>query len=128
MSHIFKSRSRLEAEVSESHATRNRVGASTLTDLLEQRKSLASRDELGRVAGLCGMDLAKLESVARYANSPSIGEGTTVKRIGEDGEELITMSVCGHFEESMAWLMIIVLQAVWVEPSRNVPNPRLLER
>jgi len=95
MSDVLKSRLRSETETSSRshHTTRNHLQASALVELLEERKSSNNRQELVRLAEMYGVDLAKLESVARHVNTPSIDEDSIIKRIGENGEETVTMRV-----------------------------------
>ena len=95
MSDVLKSRLRSETETSSRshHTARNHLQASVLVELLEERKSSKNRQELVRLAEMYGVDLAKLESVARHVNTPSIDEDSITKRIGENGEETVTMRV-----------------------------------
>jgi crotonobetainyl-CoA:carnitine CoA-transferase CaiB-like acyl-CoA transferase len=91
---VLKSRPRSESEKSVSHdTTHNHLEVSALFDLLEERKLVRNHQGLVQLAERYGVDLEKLENVARYVNTPSIDEGTRVKRIGENGEETVTMSV-----------------------------------
>jgi len=95
---MYQTRAQSEAEATTSNATRNRILSSTLSDLLERRKNATSNKELEILANKNGMDLAKLESLSRFVNSPTIGEGTTVRVKDENEDELITST------------------AVWMEP------------
>jgi hypothetical protein len=91
---LLKSRLRSESEKSVLHdATHNHLEVSALFDFLEERKLVRDRQGLVQLAERYGVDLEKLENVARYVNTPSIDEGTRVKRIGENGEETVSMSV-----------------------------------
>ncbi|KZP20851.1 hypothetical protein FIBSPDRAFT_861298 [Athelia psychrophila] len=81
-----------EAEADPSNSTRNRILSATLADLLNERK-MATRKEVERLANDSGIDVAKLESLARYLNTPGVGDGTrTVLKHG-NGEETVTSTV-----------------------------------
>ena len=90
---MFRKRAQSEAEANTSNATRNRVLSSTLSDLLDERKKRTSIKDLESLANTHGMDLSKLEGLARFVNSPTIGEGTTVRTKDENGDEMITSTV-----------------------------------
>src|SRR5207244_3396830 len=63
----------------EDQRTRNRVPAEILSDLLDARKQVATRDELDALARQYDVDVDKLESLARTVSSlsvaPSVGDG-----------------------------------------------------
>jgi len=40
-----------------------------------------------------GIEVEKLESVARHVSSPSIQSGSIVKTVGQDGEEKVSVMV-----------------------------------
>lgn len=93
---MYRTRAQSEAEANTSNATRNRVLSSTLSDLLDERKKSTSTKELESFANKYGMDLSKLESLSRFVNSPTIGEGTTVRTKDENGDEMITSTVSSY--------------------------------
>jgi len=97
----FRSRQQSEAEAA-SHPVRNHLLAPALSDLLDDRKRVTSIQELQSLATRYGVDVDKLERLARYVNSPSADEGTR-RKVVEQEEELTTV------------------KAIWVEPttSRN---------
>jgi hypothetical protein len=64
-----------------------------LSDLLDERKKTNSLKELESIAKKYHIDIAKLESLARFVNSPTIGEGTTVMTKDANGERTITSTV-----------------------------------
>ncbi|KAF5391396.1 hypothetical protein D9757_002045 [Collybiopsis confluens] len=77
-----------EEQAASMHATRNHVQASTLTYLLDQRKSNISEQELASLTDKYGMDIEKLEGVSAHIASPSISGESVVRRVrNEDGEE-----------------------------------------
>jgi hypothetical protein len=47
------------------------MSSSALSELLEARKSVNSREDIARLAGEYGIDVERLESVARFVSSPS---------------------------------------------------------
>jgi len=67
--------------------------AGSLADLLEARKHAMSAEEVTRIAALYGIDVGKLESVARYVNVPSVKDGSTTRTVSDNGDENISMLV-----------------------------------
>jgi crotonobetainyl-CoA:carnitine CoA-transferase CaiB-like acyl-CoA transferase len=58
------------------------VLSTTLSELLEERKKAKTRVEVVRMAEKYGVEVEKLESVARFVSSPSVegaAEGEVVK-------------------------------------------------
>lgn len=90
---MHQTRIQSEVEASPSHPTRNRILSSTLSSLLDARKNTSSRTEVERIANQYGVDVAKLESLARFVNTPSIDEGSRQKTVDENGAEVITSKV-----------------------------------
>lgn len=90
---MHQSRIQSEVEANPSHPTRNRILSSTLSSLLDARKTASSRAELERIANEYGVDIAKLESLARFVNTPSIDEGSRKKTVDDEGAELVTSEV-----------------------------------
>ncbi|KAI0943838.1 hypothetical protein AcV7_001819 [Taiwanofungus camphoratus] len=87
---IFQARQQSEAEARSSQSTHNRMLAASLHELLEERKSISSMEELNKLAKRYDIDITKLQSVARFVNSPSVAEGTVKRTVGDDGAERIT--------------------------------------
>ncbi|KAI0049673.1 hypothetical protein FA95DRAFT_1588093 [Auriscalpium vulgare] len=92
VSRLFNSRAQAEQDAAGANTPRNRLWGYALDQLLEERQSVGTREEQSQLAERYGMDAAKLESLARYVNTPSIPEGSIVRVIGKDGEEKITMT------------------------------------
>lgn len=67
--------------------------AGTLYELLEERKLVRTREELEKLASRYEIDVGKLESVARFVNSPSVDEGSVRKEVDRDGVEQVKMKV-----------------------------------
>jgi hypothetical protein len=65
------------------------MSSSALSELLEARKSVNSRGDVARLAGEYGIDVERLESVARFVSSPGL-EGEMVH--GSDEERVVTVS------------------------------------
>ncbi|KAG2077830.1 hypothetical protein BDR04DRAFT_1087424 [Suillus decipiens] len=86
--------SRLQSEVQAlpSHSTQNRLLASSLSELLESRKTVKSRAELQALAEQYHIDFNKLDELAKFISTPSIDESTVVKSTNQDGEETLTMT------------------------------------
>ncbi|GBE80729.1 predicted protein [Sparassis crispa] len=89
--HVLQTRLQSEAEARSSHPTHNRLLAASLQELLEERKSVTTQAELEKLAKRYNVDVAKLESVAQFVNSPSVLPGSVVRTVSDDGEERITM-------------------------------------
>ncbi|KAI0062380.1 hypothetical protein BV25DRAFT_1870471 [Artomyces pyxidatus] len=89
---LFRSRARSEEDAAGAQTPRNRLWGYALAELLDERKTVGTREEYGQLAERFGMDAEKLDSVARYVNSPSIREDSVKRVIGEDGEERVTMT------------------------------------
>ena len=90
---MHQTRARSEIEATPSHAARNRILSATLSELLDERKQTTSFKELERIANKYDMDIAKLESLARFVNTPTIGEGTTTRTKDTNEEQIITSTV-----------------------------------
>ncbi|KAG2146903.1 uncharacterized protein EDB93DRAFT_1250693 [Suillus bovinus] len=86
-------RSRLQSEVEALplHSTRNRLLASSLSELLESRKTVKSQAELQALAEQYHIDVTKLDELAKFVNTPSIDESTIVRSTNQEGEETLTM-------------------------------------
>ena len=93
MHRMFESRARSDSEASAAHPTRDRLLASSLSELLDARKSVSSCEDLEDLANKYDIELSTLESLGRFINSPSVAKGTSIKTIGEDGEEHVSMTV-----------------------------------
>lgn len=90
---MYRSRVRSEAEASSLQSTKNRLLASSLTELLEARKSITGSAELEALAKQYHIDVAKLEQISRAVNTPSIDESTAIRTTSKHGEESLTMMV-----------------------------------
>lgn len=110
---LFLSRARPEFEASSPHLPKNHLYSSTLTELLNQRKSARTQKDLEQLSKDFGIELDKLESLARFVTSPSV-IATTIHSVGKDGEGSIT-SVCGVCI-TVIFSHLDHFQAVWVEP------------
>jgi len=99
VSEIYRARGIAEQQATSAKPVRNRLGAVSLSSLLDDRKFVTSQSDLAQLAARYTVDISVLESLARFVNTPSIGEGTVVRTVGDDGQEKITM------------------QAVWTEPT-----------
>ncbi|KAG1754288.1 hypothetical protein EDB19DRAFT_1902441 [Suillus lakei] len=88
---MYRSRLQSEAEALPSQSTRNRLVASSLSELLESRKTVKTQAELRVSAEQYHIDVTKLAELARFINTPSIDESTIVRSTNQDGEETLTM-------------------------------------
>lgn len=73
--------------------------AMTLSDLLDERKHVATRKELMSLAERYGIDVEKLESVARFVNTPTVEDGSVRTVTDSDGNEKVTMLVSDDLAE-----------------------------
>ncbi|ETW85520.1 hypothetical protein HETIRDRAFT_470555 [Heterobasidion irregulare TC 32-1] len=87
----FRSRAQSETEAALTRMPKNRLLAASLADLLEERRFVTTRGELEELAGKYGVDVEKLESVARFVNSPSVDEKDIVRVVESNGDEVVTM-------------------------------------
>lgn len=90
---MYHSRKRSEAEAASLQSTTNRVLASSLTELLEARKSVTNSAELETLARRYHVDAATLRRLGQVVNTPSIDERTVVRTRDERGQESLTMMV-----------------------------------
>jgi len=95
---MFNSRTQSENEAAASTPTPNRVHASKLSQLLDERKSIRSARDMEFLAQRFGIDLEKLDAIAKFVNTPSVHEKSTIRVAGKEGEETQ------------------IMKAVWVEP------------
>jgi hypothetical protein len=86
---------RTQSEVEAASYPRNRLLSATLSDLLDERKRAVSPKELESIANKYDIDIVKLESLARFVNSPTVGKGTSVHVRNRDAsrEQMITSEV-----------------------------------
>ncbi|KAI0807190.1 hypothetical protein C8Q74DRAFT_1213201 [Fomes fomentarius] len=89
--HMFQSRLRSEDEARSSRPTHNRLIASSLLDLFEERKHITTQKEPENLAKKYGIDLEKLQRLASHVNSVSVDQNTVKRWVGEDGAEHVTM-------------------------------------
>ncbi|KAI6150816.1 hypothetical protein BKA82DRAFT_992864 [Pisolithus tinctorius] len=88
---MYRSRMQSEVEATNSRATRNRLLASSLSDLFDTRKSVTTTAELESLAARYGIDVGRLQQLCRHFNTPNVGEHTIVRTTDENGEESVTM-------------------------------------
>jgi len=80
---LFESRAKPEFEaLSPHHLPKNHLYSSTLTELLNQRKSAHTQKDLEKLSKEFGIELDKLESLVRFITSPS----AAIQSVGKDGE------------------------------------------
>ncbi|KAH9919385.1 uncharacterized protein B0H18DRAFT_1122504 [Fomitopsis serialis] len=104
---VFQARQRSEEDARSLTPTRNRMLAGTLYELLEERKSVTTREELEKLAVRYEIDVDRLENVARFVNSPSVDEGSVRREVDKDGVEQTKM------------------KASWVEPQLRPSRPHV---
>lgn len=71
--------------------------ASTLSELLDRRKAARSTQELEKLCEEYGIEPSKLESLARFVNSPSINSATIRPIAGKSEEEGFMATVCDPY-------------------------------
>ncbi|CCL99234.1 uncharacterized protein FIBRA_01249 [Fibroporia radiculosa] len=87
----YRTRLQSEAEATSAKPTRNRLVAASITELLQERKSLTTQEELEKLAERYGIDVEALENLARFVNSPSVDKDSVRRTVNEDGIESLTM-------------------------------------
>jgi hypothetical protein len=113
---MYRTRDLAEQQATSARPVLNRLGAASLSSLLDDRKFVTSRSDLEHLSARYTVDVPVLENLARFVNSPSIGEGTVVRTVGEDGQEKITMQVRMLIRLVPADSLWQHVQAVWTEP------------
>lgn len=106
-----------EAEATPSNTTRNRLLASSLSELLDERKAVESTKDLQALANKYNIDVDKLESIAQFVTSPSVEESSHQTEVDANGEEIITMTVSIMFSKSVRYELMVSSKAVWLDPS-----------
>ncbi|KAF7363281.1 hypothetical protein MSAN_00983300 [Mycena sanguinolenta] len=95
---MFDSRVQSENEAAGSVPTQNRLQASKLTMLLDERKSIRTRRDMEFLAQRFGIDLEKLDAVSKFVSTPSVQANSAVRVTSKDGQEKQ------------------IIKAVWIEP------------
>lgn len=90
---LFESRAKPEFETSLPHLPKNHLYSSTLTELLDQRKSAHTQKDLEKLSKEFGIELDKLESLVRFVTSPSV-IGTAIHSVGKNGEGSMSTVRC----------------------------------
>ena len=107
---LFESRAKPEFEAPSLHLAKNHVYSSNLTELLNQRKSAHTQKDVEIFSKQFGIELDKLESLARFVTSPSV-MSTATHSTSKNGKEFIT-TVC--------------LLCIATYPSPLILTPRIL--
>ena len=87
--HLFESRAKPEFEASSPHLLKNHLYSSTLTELLNRRKSACTQKDFEKLSKDFGIELDKLESLTRFVTSPSV-IGTAIHSVRKEGDGSIT--------------------------------------
>lgn len=90
---LFRTREQSDHEAFKLQLPRNHLHSIALSNLLDERKSATSQNELQGLAERYGVDLWKLENLARFVNSPSVQGGKATRTVNKEGEESIVMTV-----------------------------------
>ena len=90
---ISQSRLRSDDETRSSRPTHNRLIASSLLDLLQERKYITTQKQLEELVNKYDVDLDKIQRLASHVNSVSVDQNTVKRWVGEDGAEHVTMLV-----------------------------------
>ncbi|KAI0781112.1 hypothetical protein BD413DRAFT_502826 [Trametes elegans] len=86
---LFQARLRSEDEAA--RPPHNLLLASSLWDVLEERKYATTREELEKIAKRYDVDLDKLERLARYVNSVSVHPDSVRREVDDEGVERVTL-------------------------------------
>lgn len=92
--HVYQARLQSEAEARSFLPAKGHVLAGSLSDLLEERKLAKSRQDLVKLAKRYDVDANKVESLARYVNTPTVDPASVRRILKDDGSEVTTMKVC----------------------------------
>lgn len=114
---IFRSRLQSESQARSTHTTHNHLLGSSLTELLDEYKSVTTPAELERLAKRYNIDVQKIVSLSKSIASPSVDEGSISRTVGNGGVERISMKVRTYPRLACMKSQSLFLQAKWVEPS-----------
>ncbi|PSS35511.1 hypothetical protein PHLCEN_2v1536 [Hermanssonia centrifuga] len=89
--HIYEARLQSELEARSPQTPRNHLLAATLEDLLEERKISRTQEQVTDLAKRYNIDVARLENLARFVNTPNVDPESVVKTVDDDGTERVTM-------------------------------------
>ncbi|KAF7777468.1 hypothetical protein Agabi119p4_3540 [Agaricus bisporus var. burnettii] len=85
--------------------TNGRIYASQLSSALNTRKGIKTIDEMKKLSGASKIPFERLESVARFVNTPSVSKGSVRTFVDKDGNEST------------------IAKAVWIEaPYADLPK------
>ena len=121
---MFESRKLSEEQAGSYESIHNRMTAASLFDLLDARKNVRSRAELQDLAKSFNIDVALLESLARFVNTPSVGEQTSVSGV-ENGEDRIISQVRLSSLHSDFLLTNSGCQALWADPVLDLDHKQI---
>jgi len=100
---MFDSRVQSENEAAAPIPTQNRLQAPRLAMLLDERKSIRTRRDMEFLAQRFGVDLEKLDAIAKFVSTPSVQANSAVRVASKDGQEKQ------------------IIKAVWVDPRLKAP-------
>ena len=120
---LLKTREWSEQEAFKLQLPRNHLHAIALSNVLDERKSATSQNELQRLAERYGVDVWKIQNLARFVSSPSVQGDRVIKTITKEGDENITMTV-SHNSYCNLWSLSKSLspKAVWIEPNISLSD------
>ncbi|KAF8212430.1 hypothetical protein K438DRAFT_1567257 [Mycena galopus ATCC 62051] len=84
---MFDSRIQSESEAAASVPTQNRLQATKLTSLLDERKSIRTRRDMEFLTQRFGIDLEKLDAISKFVSTPSVKANSAVRVASKDGQE-----------------------------------------
>ncbi|KAJ3476288.1 hypothetical protein NLI96_g11264 [Meripilus lineatus] len=88
---VFRSRLQSESQARSTHSTRNRLLASSLTELLGDLKNAASMEDVNKLAKTHNMDTERILSLAKYITTPSVDQSSVTRTVDNQGVERISM-------------------------------------
>ncbi|KAI0664982.1 hypothetical protein C8Q70DRAFT_1049168 [Cubamyces menziesii] len=88
---LFQTRLQSEEQARSARPPRNHLVASSLLELLEERKYATRPQELAEIAKKYDMDVEKLERLARHVNSVSVQADSVRRWVDEEGVDRVTM-------------------------------------
>ncbi|KAJ7273527.1 hypothetical protein B0H12DRAFT_496681 [Mycena haematopus] len=95
---MFDSRVQSENQAAAFVPTQNRLQASKLAMLLDERKSIRTKRDMEFLAQRFGIDSEKVDAISKFVSTPSVHANSAVRVASKDGQEKQ------------------IIKAVWIEP------------
>ena len=125
---LFQSRAASEDEASSFKPAHNHLYAGSLHELLDERKSARTHQDLINLANRYNIDVDKMERLARFVTSPSVDNNLNVRKVDKNGGVFVTLTVCSRSCYSCSSFLCAVLTDFFSVPCRlsgliRISNP-----